>query len=283
MRRLDPLYLLNPDSNPNELVSKVRYDASKNIAELFTQDDIKIVEEVWNAPKGPAASGWKSGLIGWLLDTTNGLSYGQSEYAKYLASAKYKSRFSDAVQSTLTAAVGCAVLSADGYYLVQQRTEGLLAGRRLDSSAAGMGVIRDGKLDFYSEIKEKLKRELNLAEDAISGTLLPTGIHGATDHISMQVTWKCEVAMPLDELVAKANPKFVERVHSVHIDDLPSYLIEYYVAPGEKPENSLIGDAVGVFLRALDANARDYAIRKMNLNGADIRFGVLHDGKFEEQ
>src|SRR3989344_7165804 len=128
-----------------------------------------MVDEAWNAPKGPAASGWKSGILGWLLDTTDGeLSYGQTEYAKYLASAKDKSLFSSEVRNTLTAAVGCAVLSADGYFLIQQRAEGLLAGRRLDSSAAGMGLVREGKLDFYSEIKEKLKRELNLPEETVS-------------------------------------------------------------------------------------------------------------------
>lgn len=283
MARLDPLYLFNPTSNPNELVSKVRYDASKNIAELFTQGDMKIVDEVWNAPKGPAASGWKSGLLGYLLDTTDGLSYGQSEYAKYLASAKCKPQFSQPVKDSLTAAVGCAVLSADGYYLVQQRAEGLLAGKRLDSSASGMGVVRDGKLDFYFEIKEKLKRELNLDEDTVKATLVPTGVHGAMDHISSQVTWKCEVNMPLEELIAKANPKFVERVHKVHKDYLPGYLIKHYVLPGSEPEKSLIGDAVGVFLRVLRDYERKYTINTMNSRGADIRSGVLRNCKFEEE
>lgn len=283
MTRLDPLYLLNPNSDPKDLVSQVRYDASKNITELFTGKDLKIVDEVWTAPKGPAESGWKSGLVGWLLDTTKGLSYGQSEYAKYLASAKCKPRFSQPVKDSLTAAVGCAVLSADGYYLVQQRAEGLLAGRRLDSSAAGMGVVREGKLDFYFEIKEKLKRELNLDEDTVKSTLVPTGVHGAMDHVSSQVTWKCKVNVPLEELIAKANPKFVERVLSVRKDDLPGYLVKHYVHQGDEPEKSLIGDAVGVFLRALDDDARKYAIAKMNSRGADVRYGVLRNCRFEEE
>ena len=283
LSRLEPLYLFNEDDRANDLVSKVNFDPSKNIAALLSQEELGLIEEVWNAPQGPAASGWKSGLLGWLLDTTNGqLSYGQTEYANYFASAKDKNFFSPKVRNTFTAGVGCAVLSADGYFLVQQRTEGLLAGRRLDSSAAGMGVVREGKLDFYFEIKEKLKRELNLSEEEVKNTLVPTGIHGAADYLSSQATWKCEVALSLEELMAKANPKFIGRVHPVGKDDLPDFLIRHYVLPGNEPEKSLIGDAVGVFLRALDVDAREYAIGKMNSDGADICFGVFREGKFEE-
>ena len=283
LARLEPLYLFNEGSNPVELLSKVTFDPSKKIADFFSQTELRLVEEVWNAPQGPAAAGWRSNVLGWLLDTTDGqLSYGQTEYAQYFASAKDKALFSSVVENSFTAGVGCAVLSADGYFLVQQRVEGLLAGRRLDSSAAGMGLVREGKLDFYSGVKEKLQRELNLGENVVGNTLVPTGIHGATDYVSSQVTWKCEVALALEELMAKANPKFVERVHLVGKDDLPDFLIKHYVPPGNEPEKSLIGDAVGVFLRALDEDARAYAIGKMNSNGADIRYGVFRNGEFEE-
>jgi len=277
MVTLDPLYLFEGDLDLNSII----YDPSKDITSIFSEDDLKIVDEVWNAPKGPAASGWKSGILGWLLDTTNGqLSYGQTEYSKYLASAKDKSLFSPSVRNTLTAAVGCAVLSADGYFLIQQRAEGLLAGKRLDSSAAGMGMVREGKLDFLYDIKEKLKRELNLQETAV---LFLTGINGATDYLSSQVTWECEVDLPFEELMTKANPKYVERVHKVHKDDLPEFLINHYISPGNEPEKSLIGDAVGVFLRVLDQNARAYAIDKINSNGARICLGVFREGRFEEK
>ena len=127
-----------------------------------------------------------------------------------------------------------------------------------------------------------MKRELNLPEETVSDTLAATGINGATDHLSSQVTWECDVALPFDELMAKANPKYVERVHKVHKDDLPEFLINHYILPGNEPEKSLIGDAVGVFLRVLGQNARDYAIDKMNSNGANICFGVFRNGKFEE-
>ena len=283
MTPLEQLYLFNPALDPALMARNATYDSSKYIAELFTPAEERIVEEGWNTPGGPAEQGWKSRPIGWLLDTSKGLIYGQTEYAKYFAVAKNKSIFSPTLRQQLTASVGCAVLSADGYYLVQQRAESLLAGRRLDSSAAGMAIIREGKLNFEFEMKEKLKRELHLTEEMLNGTLVPTGVHGAVDYLSSQATWRCEVAIPLDELVAKTNPTFIERMHAVHKDDLPEYLIKHYVPPGNEPEKSLIGDAVGVFLRSLDAGARNFTIERLNSQGADIRLGVLRNGRFEEE
>ncbi|HIH12069.1 TPA: hypothetical protein HA241_07815 [Candidatus Woesearchaeota archaeon] len=272
--QLDPLYLFNQKNNRGELLAKVQYDPAEDITSTFTANDRRWVRERWNTPNGPASKGWTSGTLGWLRDTTDNLRYGTTEYANYLAVAQDKRLFSKQAQQQLTAAVGCAVLTADGYYLIQQRADGLLASRRLDSSAAGMGVIVNGTFDPERQIREKIQRELGITPTELT----PTGVHGAMDFVSSQVTWHCAIEMPLEELRAKANPKSIERVYGVRRNDLPQFLIDHYKPGIDDPSKFLIADAVGVFLRALPADAQADALERMNKNGANIRTGFMKNG-----
>lgn len=277
MRQLEPLYLFNRYDDPMILSKDVSYDANQEMMSLFTDDERVIVNRNWDEDGGPRSRGWTSGTLGWLCDTTRGLKYGQTNYATFFAVAKEKRYFSSQVQTQFTAAVGCAVLTIDGYYLIQERAEGLLAGRRLDSSSAGMGIVRNGVLDFEYDIREKLKRELSMAVDHV----IPTGIHGATDFVSSQVTYKCVVPWEFKEFKAKANVVFVQRIHPVASNNLADYLVKHYIHPNSRPSESLIADAVGVFLRVLPADEQEQTIKKLNTLGANIRWGVLRDGVVE--
>ncbi len=274
---LEPLYLLNHTEDPVDLLQKVKYNPEKDITPLFTLSELERVQQIWDAPQGPASKGWTSGTIGWLEDTTNGIQYGRTEYAKFLAVAMGKSDFNKMLQSHFTAAVGCAVLTADGFYLVQERAPGLLASQRLDSSAAGMGVIVEGKLDLEEQIKEKLKRELNLDNPVV----IPTGIHGAADFVSSQFTWKCQIEQSFEELKAKANSKFIQRVHAVHQDDLVQFILDHYKPEINDPQESLIADAVGVFLRAMPREHREITLERLDRQGAPIQYAVVREGRAE--
>ncbi len=270
---VSPLYLF---ASPgycalNQPVS-FKYDSACSMEDILEDHEKETVAQVWSAPGGPASKGWRSNPIAWLRDTTDGLSFGRSEYSIYLALALHPEQFSDRLRNTFCGAVGCAVTTADDQVVVQERASGLLAPHLLDSSAAGMIVITDGRMDPESQIREKLSRELGIQN--IDFTM--TGVHGSQDYVSTQVTYKCRIPLSFAELKEKANPTFMERVIGVPESKLGTFVLNHYV---EGHEPKMIGDGVGVFLAAMELSKRMTYRNILNMRGAQISYARLEQEK----
>ncbi len=275
---MQPIQLYSRDVDPGVLTSTIRYDPSRNIEAFLTDEDRRLVDAHWPTR---VARGFRDNLMGSLWDTQNGLTFIGTKFSFYDAIATYLERgekpFSEQMyELTRTSNVGIALITADDKVLVQRRAAGLLAGGKLDSSASGGCIVRDGGLNFQRTLLEKVARELNLAEEDLS-ELAPTGVHRSLDYTTIQVTYRGRTRKSFEEVQAQAAPKYVAGVIPVPQAELLGFVIDHYAQ-----KQDLIGDACAVLLSSLEREAFREGVREINQRGGKIQFGCLQDGAFIE-
>ena len=263
------------DDDPRELVSKVKYDTSRSLADLFLQKEHAVMDQFWSE-RGKDL--WDNPL-GNLWDTQDSITYIDTRFRFYDAlgstnSLQDKPFREELYEKSRAASVGIAVTTRDGYVVVQRRSLGsLLAPDKLDSSAAGMVVAKEEELDFNGIAIAKTCKELAVHESQVS--LVATGIHSSSDHCSSMITYKGTVNVPFSEL--GAGEKWVGELIAVKEDELSDYIVEHFANTQE-----LIGDGAATLLRSLDDEKFVKAIMALREKGCDLVAGTLVDGSFVE-
>lgn len=261
---------------------EVDYSASRNYGDALGASERLAIARHWQAITAKDTRLTDNDL-GTLVSTEAGrLVYDRTSYSTYrgIVDLQLHTAPHSAASRLRVSSVGVAVRTSDKKIVVQQRPEGLTAGGKYDSSAAGFCIVKDGVLDFDSAAYEKLERELGI--DKRTALLRTIGVHTAEDFCSGMVSYYASIPLSFAALQEKANPAFVSGLEGVPVQDLASFVIETYCA------DQLIGDGCATFLAALQALSPEYvspnafydtvtAIRKRRRG---IEFGAVREGVF---
>jgi len=177
------------------------------------------------------------------------------------------------------AAVGAAVRLNDGNVLVHRRPPtSPHVPNKYDSGVAGLAhVTENGAFDFPRTVLEKLQRELRVERKAVEWMYL-TAVHSSSaPDLTGTVDFILQLDMSFKQVQKRANPAYIQDMHSVPEEEIPNYVIQNFVE-----NNYLIAEGAAVLLASLPYDQFREAVKKMNKKGKRISFGRLENGVFIE-
>ena len=278
----------NLKDNPRNLLTNVNLDRLSTFEDGLTEGEKSKIESSWTKR---LQLGYKDNELGSLWSTLDGLVFMPVRFKTYDAVTQHlpiqKGKvipYSMVILEQLrTSAVGCVLETIDGYIVVQRRGTKVLAHNKLDSSASGMVVSLEGKLDFEAQALNKLEKELGISRHDLE-YLVPTGIHRALDYGTAQFTFAAKTMKTLGQIREDKDPECNEdldksrtqEIKGIELEHLPSFIIDHAT-------RDLIGDGIATLLKSI--NNQDIfggIISTLKLKGINIVSGTLKDGIFIE-
>lgn len=184
---------------------------------------------------------------------------------------------SDRLRSLMrVSAVGGVILTSDDKILMQRRAEGVTAAGMIDSGVAGFCTSNDENgLDFNSAIKEKLKREVALEKKELISLEQRALFSSRGYDFSGMVAYLIRTTLPSEEVVRRANKKYVGNIYALKKDEILNFVTTHYI---EKQD--MLEDGCAALLSCLEQFEFEDTVKKIKNHDADIQFGQLSKGRF---
>lgn len=315
MTRADIEFFYRPSEpvEPNKVLGALGTNANLK-GEYFdksflTEEDRKVIAIEWDklvAEKGSKVFS-TPGALATLYDTQNGhFTFRATEFKTYAAVSRTHAErpLSDLVYDNMrVAAVGCALLLADGTVYVHRRPKDAthVAGV-LDSSFAGLaftahpeeGVIGNypaesgwANIKWLDSLHKKLEREMGMKPEDLT-SLRVTGVHssGAPDFSGM-IDFIATTDLKKEDIEARVNKEAHPERFYVKREDLQKFILKSYGGLVESESGykkifttNMVGDGCATLLGVLtDKESFDTITKLQVIGGKSIRAGKLIERK----
>ncbi|MAE13136.1 hypothetical protein CMO92_01100 [Candidatus Woesearchaeota archaeon] len=270
-------------SVPRTLTTDIQIENTL-FTDALTEEERQQIGEFWNQIKEQARQAGKNppfskpNGLGTLFDTTDSITYNQTQFKEYLFVSRNPEALPPEKRNRMkVSSVGATVWSKEGYTIVHRRHKDAdHVPNVYDASVAGLCQNTNRTLNFDSALTEKLERELGITHNHIED-ISPTSLHscGSPDFSGM-FTYSIQTNLSLSEIAEKALERWGPHFVILPPDEIPDFVIDNY---GTGP--ACLDGAV-TLAAAISTTYYQRTLDGLKEKGRTIASGYLEDGTFYE-